>query len=190
MQKEETTIPEEEMMDDYFLWLCDKVGIDNGITSFYELGQELFYTEFKALLPMDENRALDGIALRDDFILDCEWFQDYPDMPCSVLEMLIALAQRMDFELTDLDSSGDNTAKYFWEMLDNLGLSHLSDDVYSLRNGEEKTILALSRLVARTYQYNGEGGLFPLKCPMEDQREVEIWYQMCAYLTENYTISS
>jgi hypothetical protein len=44
----------------------------------------------------------------------------------------------------------------------------------------------LTNLVERTYQKNGKGGLFPLKQPAKDQRRVEIWYQMAAYLNENY----
>ncbi len=60
--------------------------------------------------------------------------------------------------------------------------------------------MILDRMVERTYKRNGEGGLFPLrgpKCcgdvlieegvyPLRDQRGVEIWYQMCDWMLENY----
>jgi hypothetical protein len=41
------------------------------------------------------------------------------------------------------------------------------------------------RLNRRLYTTSGYGGLFPLEEPKEDQRKVEIWYQMMAYLGEN-----
>jgi hypothetical protein len=43
----------------------------------------------------------------------------------------------------------------------------------------------LDRVIWRTYRRNGAGGLFPLKRTREDQRQVEIWYQLCAYLLED-----
>jgi hypothetical protein len=33
---------------------------------------------------------------------------------------------------------------------------------------------------------SGLGGMFPLEDPREDQRAIEIWYQMMAYINENY----
>jgi hypothetical protein len=33
---------------------------------------------------------------------------------------------------------------------------------------------------------NGTGGLFPLKMPKVNQRRVEIWYQMSAFIEENF----
>jgi hypothetical protein len=41
------------------------------------------------------------------------------------------------------------------------------------------------RLNRREYDSDGgNGGLFPLNEPNEDQRDVEVWYQMMAYLQE------
>jgi hypothetical protein len=45
----------------------------------------------------------------------------------------------------------------------------------------------IDRFLSRKYDYNGVGGIFPLrKGASEDQRNVEIWYQMQSYLMENY----
>ena len=46
----------------------------------------------------------------------------------------------------------------------------------------------LDGFINRQYEANGEGGLFPLKGVCEDQREVEIWYQMNAYLYEHHGV--
>jgi hypothetical protein len=42
----------------------------------------------------------------------------------------------------------------------------------------------LDIFVERKYDPNGYGGLFPLRCPKHDQREIEIWYQFNEYLED------
>ena len=40
----------------------------------------------------------------------------------------------------------------------------------------------------RKIGWDGEGGIFPLQCPREDQRSVELIIQMNDYIEENYDI--
>jgi hypothetical protein len=40
------------------------------------------------------------------------------------------------------------------------------------------------KIMDRRYERNGQGGLFPLRKPAMDQRDVEIWYQANAYMIE------
>ena len=57
----------------------------------------LHKTEFVYYVPNDENRAMDGVYLREDFLSATPEYYATPDwmeMECSMLEMLIALAQR------------------------------------------------------------------------------------------------
>jgi hypothetical protein len=42
----------------------------------------------------------------------------------------------------------------------------------------------LDRVIRREYEPDGTGGFFPLQNPLEDQTQVEIWYQMAAYINE------
>jgi len=42
----------------------------------------------------------------------------------------------------------------------------------------------LDRVIHRKYKANGEGGFFPLKETNNDQRDVELWYQMSEYVLE------
>jgi hypothetical protein len=42
----------------------------------------------------------------------------------------------------------------------------------------------LDQFIWRTYDYNCNGGLFPLDDPKDDQRNVEIWYQFANYLVD------
>ena len=59
-----------------------------------------------------------------------------------------------------------------------------TDEVYS-RGEWENIDEILNKFIDRTYRASGYGGLFPLRHSKEDQRKVEIWYQMAAYLIEN-----
>lgn len=173
---------------DYFHWLCEMVGVDRGDRSWRILAKTLHEIEFFSLVDHDDNRGYDGMELREEYLR----MTNYPkyvtlDGACSVLEMMVALARRMSFETCDPYHSVDddvNADKWFWELMDNLGLSEFDDEHFYELGGEWKVERIIDELLNRRYFSNGVGGLFPLKQPREDQRDVEIWYQMCAYLTE------
>ena len=65
-------------------------------------------------------------------------------------------------------------------MLCSLGLTHMRDNVYD----EMYVDRVITRLLTRSYESNGVGGLFTVEHPRRDMRLVEIWYQMCWYLNE------
>lgn len=172
---------------DYFHWLCEMVHIDHGNGSWWLVAKDLHRHKFVPYLDRDENRALDGLSLREQF-LESEWFttRNLLDGDCSVLEMLIALAQRMDFETSDVyEGCEDKTAYWFWEMLDNLGLTAFDDESYVELEGQTYVDQIIDKFVDREYRYDGEGGIFPLNHSNRDQRNVELWYQMSAYLCEH-----
>ncbi len=142
--------------------------------------RQLYVKEFVWLIPNDDNRAEDGKALRYEFIneqgideVDQEWL----DLGCSFLEMLIALARRAAFE------SDDEVVEWFWRFIFNLGLNNHTDSAYT-RETEREVDNVLDTVIFRTYDADGLGGLFPLTHPRQDQRKVELWYQLAAYLTE------
>lgn len=181
-----------DVEEDYFNWLCEGVHIDQVERSYLLLARDLHSTIFYAVVPHDENRALDGMELREDYLgeMNCP---DYVDIEgdCSVFEMLIGLAKRIGFETrnpTDLRMKSDRVGFWFWEMIDNLGLMDFDDDSYYELGGADAVDDILERLLNREYQSNGAGGLFPLRRAAEDQRGVEIWYQMSVYLNENGSV--
>lgn len=176
---------------DYFHWLCEMVHTDQEERSYWILMKDLYKRKFYPIVDHDENRAMDGMELREQY-LSSIGFVKYYDIPgdCTVLEMLIGLAQRMDFETSDpLDENYcDRTAFWFWEMLDNLGLIEFDDESYVELEGQIYVDAIVDELLERRYSPNGAGGLFPLQRARQDQRKVELWYQMCAYLAENEAV--
>lgn len=170
--------------DEYFEWLYDTVcgeSFGNNI-SYRKLLMRLHNIDFRYSIRNDKNRALDGIGLRNRFASavygNRDIIIDNLDGPCSVLEMMTALAIRCEVEIMDDPSRGDRTRQWFWGMVRSLGLLTMSDERFD-RNNVDKTI---NTFLDREYSPNGKGGLFTVKNCKDDMRDVEIWWQMCWYL--------
>lgn len=171
--------------DQYLVWLYTNfigaVSNPNPVRSHWKLVNQLYRMRFTWVLHDDKNRAEDGKALRDLFIDSCDiqdvevnWLQ----IDCSVLEMMIGLAQRASF--LSCGEPGD----WFWKFLRNLGLSEYNDRIYnSYIKGEVDAII--SRLLDRTYGRNGDGGIFPCNDARNDQAQVPLWSQLQTYILEN-----
>lgn len=174
------------MNDPYFQWLCRRVGIPEK-KRYLRMAEELHGLIFRPgdAIETDKNRANDGLQLRVEFM------NRYGPMgsssnrgPCTMLEFLIGLAQRMSYVM-GTDENDLHTAHYFWAMIGNLRLVKLTDDRYDDLNGEFFVNEAVERLLFRNYEWDGSGGLFPLKHCVHDQRKTEIWYQMQNWLLES-----
>lgn len=176
--------------DPYFNWLCILIGIDSRTSgrNYGLLARALHSMEFRAKIPADKNRGMDGMQLRVEFMQQHGPYGSATNRgPCTMLEFFIALAKRMSF-LMNGNSSRHHTEYYFWKMMSNLRLEKLTDDRWEYINGDFFIEDAVLRVQERQYDTNGNGGIFPLRNPIEDQRYVEIWYQMQAWLGENCEI--
>lgn len=176
-----------DMNDDpYFQWLCRKVGIPKE-RPYLKMAAELHTLIFRPgdAIEADKNRANDGLHLRVDFMERYGVSGSANNRgPCSMLEFLIGLAKRMSYVMGS-DENDLHTAHYFWKMIENLRLMKLQDDRYEELNGDFFVGEATERVIFRNYDWNGNGGLFPLKHCVHDQRRVEIWYQMQSWLLES-----
>lgn len=172
----------EDVRSDYFEWMYELMcgGRFASAISYRKLFTFLHNTEFTYFVPHDENRAEDGIALRYRYCLinDCEDLEQYLDGPCSVLEMMVALAIRCEERIMTDPSKGDRTAQWFWDMIRSLGLSSMSD--YNFNEWEANNIMC--KFLNRKYAPNGKGSLFTVKGWNRNARDVEIWHQLMAYL--------
>lgn len=171
---------QEPIEEAYFIWLSSKVvSIDFPTPSltFWRLLRKLHSIEFVWLMQGDDNRAQDGLDLRQEFLNQSRQSanQEWMNLGCSVLEMLIGFSRRAEF-ITDIAAFD-----WFWTLIDNLGLKELNDAAGEFNQAVEE---AIDRFIWRTYQRNGSGGLFPLNNAERDQRKVEIWYQFSEYLID------
>lgn len=163
----------------YFNWLCDLVYDRKSRTSYSRLLKYLHDRPFNWTIPMDENRALDGISLRNRFV-DIYPYAELDDTPCSILEMMVALAIRCEDTIMSDDRYGNRTGEWFWNMILSLGLTGMTDTNFNKGFVEEVLFI----FETRTYDSDGKGGLFTITNPHIDMRKIEIWYQMNWYLEE------
>lgn len=166
----------EPIEGEYFNWLCAKV-LHHRSNQYHDLMRILYRTEFVWTVSGDKNRWDDGCELKRYFLTQTHarptrgWLNE----PCSVLEMLIAFADRSYFQ------TNRPARDWFWEFIENLRLS----DFRFVSRADLPTIEGiLHTFIWRTYGSDGHGGIFPLQEPRRDQRKVEIWYQFCDYLED------
>ena len=150
----------------------------NPSKTYWKLLGQLFRKEFVWFIPNDDNRIADGLELRDEFLayegiddVDPAWM----NLGCSFLELLIGLSRRLSFFAEGEPDS------WFWTLIENLGLEKFNDHYGVPTDVVDET---LDRVIFRTYDARGRGGLFPLERAPKDQRQVELWYQMHTYIME------
>jgi hypothetical protein len=176
----------------YLAWLYQIVD-EKDYPNYWGLLNTLYNFAFVSVNIRDQARESEGFNLRENFIdegghLYLEGtINDFYSKPISVLEVLVALAIKCDEQVMGDLTKGNRAADWFWRMIKNLGIFGYSDEVYSSEYADYVNDI-LENFVSRTYDYDGKGGLFPLKNPPGDERKTEIWYQMMAYLDENFPI--
>ena len=172
----------EPLEETYFNWLYSKVvqvqGVNTPSNNYYNLLRSMHSTEFVWLLSGDDNRAADGIEVRVEFMRQANYTNDpsWIESPCSVLEMFIAFSRRASFE------TEPSSREWLWAFFQNLGVDEFTDARLGLKTITEEI---LDRLIWRTYDEDGNGGMFPLNDPQHDQRKIEIYSQFCEWLIEN-----
>lgn len=168
---------------EYFEWMYSLMcggRYDSEHVSYRKLLSYLHSVEFTYILPRDANRAEDGIDLRGYYAYNYSEYgraDAYISGPCSVLEMMIALAFSCE-EIMDNPAVGDRTAQWFWGMVVSLGLGSMTDNRFDEYHVER----VIERFLNRDYSPDGRGGLFTIPGCREDLRDVEIWYQTTWYL--------
>lgn len=178
-----------DLWEDYGYWLVERVGLKEvKARKFSKLLADLHNIPFRYSIALDENRAADGFDLRDEYSLSIGVPEIRFDRDCSVLEMLVGLAIRIDCEYIG-DPGDEHPEHIFWEMIENLFdferyYRNCSDERYE-RNF---VISRVEKWLDRTFDPSGHGSIFPLKRPLMDQRKIEIWSQMNGYLSEKYPI--
>lgn len=175
---------DKRIKEEYFDWLYSIIA-DRRVP-FRDLCFALFNREFVYAMPLDGNRYEDGISLRyhfgrDKHIPDATIAAVLDVAPCSVFEMMVALAYRCEENIMYDSDVGDRTSEWFHVMLKSLGLYSMDDRVGI---DERYFNIVIDRFLERRYEPNGKGGLFLLKHCEHDLRKVEIWYQAMWYLTE------
>ena len=177
------------IVTEYYDWLVAKVydasvkGDSYWNLLFYLLHRPFYWPNY---IPLDENRAVDGLRLRDQYTDTYGGADEINEAlgfdRCSWLEMMIALCIRLEDEVMSNSRIGNRTGDWFWAAITNLGLNHMTD-----RNFNADIVDAcLQRFESRDYNSDGSGGgMYVLSNPLPDRdMRGEIWYQLNWYMTE------
>ena len=149
---------DDKQVNAYIKWLASLVGIALGSDS-YATFRYLYDTDYYWELHDDENRAQDALNLRERYLdehgsIDAE--TEAHEKPASVLEVLVAFAQRIEDSIMYDPDEGDRTALWFFLMIENLGL-----DTYIWSTSlPDKALIGpiLDVWMGRQYKKDGRGG--------------------------------
>ena len=134
-------------------------------------------------VPNDANREADALYMRQEYyenIAAASTDISYEmTRPVSVLEVMVAIADRCETHIMHDDVYGDRTGLWFWAMVDSLCIGNQYDDNFD----EIYVKKAIEDFLERRYHKDGLGGLFYIPGVLEDMRRVEIWEQLKCYLS-------
>lgn len=180
-----------DLEDLYFEWLLSRLDPDGVTEGAAYLCGLLHNCDFRRRVGNDINRSEDGINLRQEFFTQFDELNFGPNVTnelmaqdCSWLEMLIALARRLDYVY---DGGVDGR---FSELVRNLEIDDLAvyhPNLTKARQRRDQRVVdeATSDVDDGNIERNGQGGLFPLRgSGYPDQRRVELWDQAGAYFNE------
>lgn len=170
-----------QIWDEYTMHIMRELYIDIDRIEYTPLMLYLNTLPFEYVIDMDENRAVDGIM-----ILREPYFDDKgmacPEIDCTVLEMLAALAIRLDNEYVG-EPNNPAPGGIFWEFLINLGLVGAGKFI-GPDPDRRKIDDILEKWMSRNFDYDGNGSIFPVENASRDQRTIEIWDQKNEYMNK------
>ena len=174
------------MEGEYLKWLIESIDPDHAVGDYYQpVYNELYLLDFRwtKRFPDDESRAADGIWLRRIFAeengleasdIGIDW------KPCSCLEMLVAIARRIEYEILAWPGE-ENVPKWFWMFMENLDIDPGQRRIVDLNYVDIQIDNWLDRHINR----DGAGGIFVIhNTRFLDMRKLSIWNQMNAVLNE------
>lgn len=174
--------------DEYFEWIYDRVMDTPEYSHLLDHLNGILYlpvwrTGDEHICQMDQNRIGDAISLRYDFAYENGYSAAvinsiFQADECTVLELMAALAIRCETDIMDDPDYGDRTHIWFGYMLKSLGLLDQTDDRYD----EDYVNVVIGNLLNRQYSRDGAGGLFYVPGSEQDMRDLDLWYQMHAFL--------
>ena len=166
----------------YRLWLNNKINSPaHPIVAYSQVLSALFRAPFVPSYPGDENRIGDIRELRSSFSNEVKLsnieYLEIQEMQPMMLELMVTMATRIN----NFASEDDDISKYFWDMMESLGLKNMDDSKFNYSDVQKR----IDIFTNRKYEANGKGGLFWIKkfndsgynAPM-----VDLWTQSQAYL--------
>ena len=165
-------------MDEYLDWLYFDIlnGPETSFKAYNSLFRALLGVPYRYTHPMDRNRFKDGLELREDYCRAKG--EDLSDIleDCTVFEMFVALAFRMEKDIMAPMSGDFDCFRWFWGFIEALELDEFDENDYDF--GWICKIID-QFLDRETYIFSGFEG-------DEGFGELQIWDQMNEFLDRDY----
>ena len=137
------SLEKNQVAHEYHRWLISLVDPDGVFeTNYRSLMSLMDKTSYYYVLPLDKNRYLDGIAMRDRYDYEVNrsrWdvLDVLGDKECSILECLVAVFCRYSDDI--LVEPGENSLapELFYVSLENLGLLDQDDEHFDIAKSSE-----------------------------------------------------
>lgn len=172
----------EEARRAYRDWLIRRVNI---VEDYTYLLRELFKIQFYSLVKYDEDRGMDGLALREEWATSVGYTGSLDFGVANVLEVLIGIALRIEFQLFGTKYYDEwDYVNIFWDMIDNLGLGEMYGALSRYTFDEINEIV--THFLQRDYFRHKKGNIFIIENDPRDLRKLNIWVQMGLYIREKW----
>lgn len=173
---------EEQLVALYHAWQVYTVAQMPQYESLFEMLDDIVYAFSN---PSDGNRYEDGVGLRYKFAYDntinyAEVAALLDTKPCTVLEMILAIACKMENMVEQPSFPYEFVPKYLNVMLRNLEIATMTNDNINKAYVE----FAINKFINRLYDpITGRGSLFPNVSNLPNYNHRDIWSQCMHYLT-------
>lgn len=180
------------LKEEYIKWILNKTNFAEEYTELFKI---LFDISYSYSQSKDRSLYYNGLETRYFFIDEIYGYdsdegqymygllnEDLEEP--RVLEVLFRLARKISNDVLGDRSKGDRTGDWLYRMLHNLDLVKYSGELS--QDDINDIFKKIGIWMYRTYDYAGNGGLFPLQNPPGNQRITETWYQMQSYINENF----
>ena len=170
--------------EDYKDWLVGQV---NTVEDYRDLLYELYSIEFYSLIKYDEDRGMDGMALREEWASKFGYEGSLDFGGPNVLEVLIGIAKRIEFQIYGPTYMYEwDYVRVFWDLIDNLGLGHLFGDLFC--DSFDEIHSKVTHFLERDYIRHRNGNIFDFNEWPKHIRKLNIWDQMTIYIREKWPI--
>lgn len=162
----------------YLKYLMERVEVPS---MYAGLCETLLMVEFEPVIGNDSDRCVDGLDIRREFEGGDYSTELSDESPCSVLEMLVALAERTA-NLMYEGGEGESPGHYFWVFMRNLGLDKMKD-TGDFRKKQRLIVEILEQFMDPECS---DVEIVSIKHPPKRWTNLEIWKKVNWFLTENY----
>lgn len=185
-------VSDDLLIQEYFEYICEVLHCDsNGeYYMFSQLIERLWKTPYVTSNEYDLNRWSDGVSYRRQFAWKCDYPYSVIDrhpllgnedvFGCRMLEMMVALANKMEETLLD-NWKEDRTYIWFWRMVTSLRLYEFDDSRFESVAVDE----IIDRFMRGLYAPDGTGDLFTIYELGYDCRDHQIFDKMQKWVHEN-----